>query len=53
MSQIEERGSAIPSFGAFWAALIFILIVVILIRFTQPSYSENNIAAENHNEQTQ
>lgn len=46
MNKQEERPTSIPSFGAFWAGLILILIMVMVIRKAQPTYNNESETAK-------
>lgn len=45
MNQQDERPTSIPSFGAFWAGLILILLMVMVIRKAQPTYHHESDTA--------
>ncbi len=43
MTQRDERPSSIPSFGAFWAGLLLILLMVMVIRKAKPNYNKETV----------
>jgi len=50
MTERDERPSSIPSFGAFWAGLILILLMVMVIRKSKPNYHKETVVT--HTEET-
>ena len=48
MTHINERPTSTPSFAAFWAGIIFIIIIISVLNFIKPSYESKQTA---HQEQ--